>query len=102
MTDEELINALRSINHMNVDDCFLQSHFYSKAADRIEQLVKERDAIREAALREAAAVAQRGSDILGKRMRDAKDKKEKHDWQSMLFAAVDIQHAILALIGEKK
>ena len=38
MTDEELIEALRSIDHMNVDDCFLQSYFYSKAADRIEQL----------------------------------------------------------------
>lgn len=38
MTDEELIEALRSIDHMNVDDCFLQSHFYSKAADRIQEL----------------------------------------------------------------
>lgn len=43
MTDEELIEALRSIDHMNVDDCFLQSYFYSKAADRIEELVKEVD-----------------------------------------------------------
>ena len=59
-------------------------------------------AIREAALREAAEVAQRGADILGGRMRDAKDKKEKRDWQSMLLAAVDIKDAILALIGEKE
>jgi len=41
MSDEELINALRSINHMNVDDCFLQSHFYSKAADRIKELAAQ-------------------------------------------------------------
>jgi hypothetical protein len=54
MTHEELIKALRSIDHMNVEDCFLQSHFYSKAADLIEKLVKERDATREAVLREAA------------------------------------------------
>lgn len=40
MTDEELIKLLRSIDHMNVDDCFLQSYFYSKAADRIEQLLE--------------------------------------------------------------
>lgn len=39
LSNEELIEALRSIDHMNVDDCFLQSHFYSKAAARIEQLV---------------------------------------------------------------
>jgi hypothetical protein len=45
MTDEELIEALRSIDHMNVDDCFLQSHLYSKAADRIEALVNERDGL---------------------------------------------------------
>lgn len=47
MTDEELIIALRSIDHMNVDDCFLQSHFYSKAADRIEALKDGRDTMGE-------------------------------------------------------
>ena len=41
MTDEKLVCALRSIDHMSVDDCFLQSHFYGKAADRIEQLLKD-------------------------------------------------------------
>jgi hypothetical protein len=66
--------------------------------------VREADkiAIRNAALREAAAVAQRVSDVLGEGMRNAKDEKEKRDWQSRLFVAVNINHAILALIGEKK
>lgn len=54
MSDEELINALRSINHMNVDACFLQSHFYSKAADRIEQLATERDTWQKEAMRQNA------------------------------------------------
>lgn len=59
-------------------------------------------AIREAAMREAAELTQRGADIFGVRMRNAKDKKEHRDWQSMLFAAVEIKYAILALIGETK
>lgn len=69
---------------------------------RIEEFVKERDDIREAALREAADAAQRGAAIFDVRMRDAKNWNDKRDWQSMLYAALDIQHAILALIGEKK
>ena len=46
---------------------------------------------------EALAVMQKAVDGYGQKMRDAIDKKEKRDWQSMLFAAVDIQHAIAAL-----
>jgi hypothetical protein len=41
MTNEELIRVLRSINPMKVDDCFLQSHYFVKAADRIEQLIQD-------------------------------------------------------------
>jgi hypothetical protein len=43
MDDEELIRVLRSIDHTSVDDCFLQSPYYTKAADRIEALIAERD-----------------------------------------------------------
>ena len=36
MTD--LVKRLRSIDQMSVEDCFLQSYLYTKAADRIEEL----------------------------------------------------------------
>jgi len=50
MTDEELVNVLR--NKVGVSD---YSHIAANlAADRIEALVREREAIRDAALREAA------------------------------------------------
>lgn len=46
---------------------------------------------------DALALMQRAVDGYGQKMRGATDKKEKRDWQSMLFAAVDIQSAITAL-----
>ena len=33
-----LVAHLRSIDHMSVDDCFMQSPYFAKAADRIEDL----------------------------------------------------------------
>jgi seryl-tRNA synthetase len=51
MTDDELLRVLREINRMNPDDCYLQGHYFSRAADRIEQLVKERDEADARALR---------------------------------------------------
>jgi len=53
-------------------------------------------------MREAADIAEKGVEVLGLRMREAKDKKEKRDWQSMLFCAVDIKHAILSAIKGAK
>lgn len=50
-----------------------------------------------AAIDAAALVAHSGVNAYGAKMRAATDKKEKRDWQSMLMAAVDIEHAILAL-----
>lgn len=44
MTDEELIKRLRDVDHLSVEDCFLQSPLYTHAADRIEGLMWERDA----------------------------------------------------------
>lgn len=49
-------------------------------------------------MRRAADIAEKGVEILGLRMREAKDKKEKLNWQSMLFCAVDIKQAIIAAI----
>jgi hypothetical protein len=72
MTHEELISELRNSKGW--------PNLGNAAADRIEQLVKERDFIREAALREAAEVAW----VYGF------DKKD------------GIQKRILTLIGEKK
>lgn len=62
MTNEELCKALRAIDHMSLEDCFLQSPYFTKAADRIEllattneqlvatneALVMERDGLRQA------------------------------------------------------
>ena len=42
MTDD-LVNKLRAIDHLSVEDCFCQSALYAQAADRIEALTAERD-----------------------------------------------------------
>lgn len=34
----ELVKRLRSIDHMNVEECFLDSHLFAKAADILERL----------------------------------------------------------------
>ena len=35
---DDLVKRLRSIDQFSVEDCFLQSYLYEKAADRIEAL----------------------------------------------------------------
>ena len=40
MTDLPIVEALRAIDHGSVEDCFLMSPMYRKAADAIEMLVK--------------------------------------------------------------
>jgi len=55
-----------------------------------------------AAIHKAAAIAHSGVEAYGAKMRAATDKKEKRDWQSMLMAAVDVEHAILTLLKEKR
>ena len=47
MTDI-LVMHLRSIDQMSVEDCFCQSAYFIKAADRIDKLTAERDRLREA------------------------------------------------------
>lgn len=44
MTD--IVMRLRAVDHMSVEDCFLQSHLFATAADEIERLRRERDAAR--------------------------------------------------------
>lgn len=34
----DIVERLRSIDHMNVEECFLDSYLYAKAADEIERL----------------------------------------------------------------
>ena len=44
MSDADIVERLKSIDHMNVDECFLDSHLYAEAATEItalRQRVKE-------------------------------------------------------------
>ena len=59
MTDEELIKQLQEVTGSKLFFTNTPNHLRLTAADRIEQLVRERDATREAALREAAALCDR-------------------------------------------
>ena len=38
MTKRGLVKRLRAVDHLSVEDCFLQSPLYGDAADRIEAL----------------------------------------------------------------
>jgi hypothetical protein len=40
ISDEDLIEELRSVDQADVTDCFLSSPYFIKAADRIEKLVE--------------------------------------------------------------
>jgi hypothetical protein len=42
MTDD-LVNKLRAIDHLSIEDCYCQSPLYAEAAYRIEALTAERD-----------------------------------------------------------
>ena len=84
------------------DHCSFAPQIYHVAADRIEQLERELDQAWNAAIHKASAIANSGIEAYGAKMRAATDKKEKRDWQSMLMAAVDIQHAILTLLKRAK
>ena len=72
-------------------------------ADRIEKFGEERTAIREAALREAAAVAEA---LAVKWWAEYKDRLSPHcadpQYQGMSDGADDVATAIEALIGEQK
>ena len=39
--DRELIERLRAVDHMSVEECFLDSFLFAKAADRLEALSAE-------------------------------------------------------------
>lgn len=48
MTTDELIERLRAVDHMSVEECFLDSFLFAKAADALTALKAERDALRAA------------------------------------------------------
>jgi hypothetical protein len=82
------------VSHVHLDDFI--------TTDRIEELERELDQAWNAAIHKASAIAKSGVEAYGAKMRAATDKKEKRDWQSMLMAAVDIEHAILTLLKGAK
>src|SRR5690606_36953137 len=43
VTVEELVKRLRGVDHMSVEDCFLQSYLFSYAADKLEELAAENE-----------------------------------------------------------
>jgi hypothetical protein len=99
MTDEELIEALRSIDHMNVDDCFLQSHLHSKAADRIEQLVNEGNETHEEAM---SWIEKWGDALKGQREAEAKLAKAVEALKNIAHGGgyTDMQIARAALLTQ--
>ena len=40
-TPPDIVARLRAVDHMSVEDCFLQSHLFAGAADEIEALRRE-------------------------------------------------------------
>ena len=107
MTDGELIARLRSMHWCVTTEAngvgVYDSEVAPAAADRIEQFLMERDAIREDAIREAAAVAEA---LEIKWWKEYKDRLSPHcadpQHQGMSDGAGDVAAAILELIGEKK
>jgi hypothetical protein len=52
--DDDLVKRLRAVDHLSVEDCFLQSPLYGDAADRIEALTEARDMMGRLWAKEAA------------------------------------------------
>ena len=48
MSDRELIERLRAVDRMSVEECFLDSFLFAKAADRLQALSAEVEMYREA------------------------------------------------------
>lgn len=46
--DRDLIEWLRAVDHMSVEECFLVSYLFAKAADRLQALSAENEKLREA------------------------------------------------------
>lgn len=47
MKVEELVKRLRGVDHMSVEDCFLQSPLFGHAADKLEELAAEVERLKE-------------------------------------------------------
>lgn len=48
---DDLVARLNAVDHMCVEDCFMQSPLFSHAATRIQELEAERDALKAALVR---------------------------------------------------
>jgi len=87
MTDE-LVNRLRGVDHMCVEDCFMQSPLFAHAADRIETLEAQLDiTLKDRAL--ILAERDKTFDRILKRVEDAEVKavaaeKQSCEWGSLL------------------
>lgn len=46
MSVEKLVKRLRGVDHMSVEDCFLQSHLFGHAADKLEELAAANERLR--------------------------------------------------------
>ena len=97
MTDEELINGLRDVDHLSVEDCFVQSPLYTRAADRIEALVKQCEGLAQAAMNNGQAL------ILAE-ARLAKAVEALRAWKGAgsdneYYRAVQLRNTVLAEIG---
>jgi len=95
MTDKELVDWLRR------EQEYIPT--LKIAADRIEELVKDQDSIRNAALREAATMAEALASEWWAEYRNihSPHRADPH-WRGMSDGADEVAAAILELIGEKK
>lgn len=69
----DLVRKLQAVDHMSVEDCFLQSPLFGQAAAEITRLQKELDTAREDALEEAAKVAESEPELDGDPPREVMD-----------------------------
>lgn len=77
MTD--IVERLRAVDHMMVEDCFLQSHLFAQAADEIERLreaANEIERLRAECQRLAGEVSRAHKDALAWMERAAAARRE--------------------------
>lgn len=63
MSVEELVKRLRGVDHMSVEDCFLQSPLFGHAADKLEELAAENERLRQTLQAEIEKAVQQWGDL---------------------------------------
>jgi hypothetical protein len=66
-TNEELVKRLRAVDHLDIEDCFMQSPLYAYAADRIETLERDKKFILEERDRTFALMLERNEALTAER-----------------------------------